>query len=161
MRTFFFLSKLNTWLRCPCRLQTIYIPWALLCGNQTITHWSDLGMSPMAMQECYFRAGKGSWVERCGYQCFIWPAKCYCFLIVRYFKYTEQHGSNVIKTHKPTTHSNNPIVLPYLLRIFIKVIKHHRCNRSPLGPFPLSSPILFLSRANNLILSLPFKSIFH
>lgn len=49
--------------------------------------------------------------------------------------------NSVIKTHKPTTQSNDPIVLPYLLQTFIKVIKHHRCNRSPLGALPLSSPI--------------------
>lgn len=55
-----------------------------------------------------------------------------------------QHSmdNSVIKPHKPTTQSNNPIVLPYLLQTFIKVIKHHRCNRSPLGALPLSSPIL-------------------
>lgn len=50
--------------------------------------------------------------------------------------------NNAIKTHKPTTRSDNAIVLPYLSQIFIKVIKHHGCNRKPLGASLLSFPIL-------------------
>lgn len=50
--------------------------------------------------------------------------------------------NNAIRTHKPATESNNAFVLPCLLQTFIKVIKHHRRNRKPLGASLLSSPIL-------------------
>ena len=47
-----------------------------------------------------------------------------------------------VMQYKLTNLLHGLTVLPYLLQIFIKVIKHHRCNRKPLGAFLLSSPIL-------------------
>lgn len=37
------------------------------------------------------------------------------------------------------------IILVYLIQIFIKVIKHYRCHRSPLSIFPMP----LLSRGND------------